>query len=132
MIAFGSFNHISNGGIKQPNLGMNWPTVGIGFDYNFNPLTLKPIKKTKISGKEKTTSWKFEFMESLKVHDKTANYDEKVCFIYGFSVYANRRISKYSALNAGLEWVSDGYIKEGFERAGIEMDHRKAAFLNWP
>lgn len=129
IIAFGSFNHISNGGIKQPNLGMNYPTVGIGIDYNFNPATLGAIPKTKIKDEEKITRWKFEFMESLKVQNKTTEFDEKACFIYGFSVYANRRISKYSALNAGLEWVSDGYIKEGLKRAGIEMDHRKAAFL---
>lgn len=129
MIAFGSYNHISNGGIKQPNLGMNYPTVGIGFDYNFLPTSLSAIPKTKISDSEKITRWKFEFMESLKVQNKTAEFDEKACFIYGFSVYANRRISKYSALNAGLEWVSDGYIKEGLRRAGIDMDHRKAAFL---
>jgi len=129
MIAFGSYNHISNGGIKQPNKGMNYPTAGIGFDYNFMPVAFKPVPKTQISDKEKITLWKFEFLESLKVQAKTTEFDEKACFIYGFSVFADHRIGKHSALNAGLEWVSDGYIKEGLKRAGIEMDHRKAAFL---
>ncbi|NJO90852.1 MAG: acyloxyacyl hydrolase [Chloroflexia bacterium] len=39
------YNHISNGGIKQPNYGMNFPTLTFGADYHFNPIDLKPIVK---------------------------------------------------------------------------------------
>ncbi len=31
----GNFHHVSNGGIKEPNLGMNFPSVNVGLDYNF-------------------------------------------------------------------------------------------------
>ena len=27
------YNHISNGGIRQPNKGINWPTIGLGMAY---------------------------------------------------------------------------------------------------
>ncbi len=32
------FNHISNGGIKNPNLGINFPSASLGIEYNVNPL----------------------------------------------------------------------------------------------
>ncbi len=31
-----NYNHISNGGIKQPNTGMNFPTLNAGFDYSLS------------------------------------------------------------------------------------------------
>jgi len=33
-VAF-NFNHISNGGLTQPNVGMNFPTLNAGMDYSF-------------------------------------------------------------------------------------------------
>lgn len=38
---FANFNHISNGGLKNPNRGINFATIGAGIDYNLNPLPFK-------------------------------------------------------------------------------------------
>jgi hypothetical protein len=32
-----NYNHISNGGMKSPNKGMNFPTFNLGLQYAFNP-----------------------------------------------------------------------------------------------
>ncbi len=37
----GNYNHISNGGVKNPNKGLNWPTAHFGVDYSFNPVPLR-------------------------------------------------------------------------------------------
>jgi hypothetical protein len=42
------YNHISNGGQKQPNRGMNFPTIGLGINYTPKPFsfpTYTPEKK---------------------------------------------------------------------------------------
>jgi len=33
ILAYAKYNHISNGGVKQPNYGMNFPTFGVGLGY---------------------------------------------------------------------------------------------------
>jgi hypothetical protein len=33
----GNFNHISNGGLREPNSGINYPTLGIAGEYAFAP-----------------------------------------------------------------------------------------------
>ena len=35
-----SYNHISNGGTRQPNRGMNYPTLGLGLTYTPRPLPI--------------------------------------------------------------------------------------------
>lgn len=34
------YNHISNGGIKEPNKGVNWPAATLHVYYAFNPTPL--------------------------------------------------------------------------------------------
>jgi len=36
------YNHISNGGLQQPNKGMNFPTLNLGVEYMLNPETIRP------------------------------------------------------------------------------------------
>ncbi|AMS27428.1 hypothetical protein AEM51_10770 [Bacteroidetes bacterium UKL13-3] len=47
---YGQYNHISNVGIKDPNKGVNWPTLSVGVDYVFKPVSppqraVKPFMK---------------------------------------------------------------------------------------
>ncbi len=43
------FNHISNGGIKEPNKGVNWPTMALGASYYLQPVVSRN-ESGKISG----------------------------------------------------------------------------------
>jgi len=121
------YNHISNGGFKQPNYGMNFPTLTVGIDYHFSPIELKPITKEKIDSKEKIWKLKAEALTSIKVQNKTDEYEESAHFAFGFAAFANKRVSKFSALNFGLEFIADGYIKEEIRRAGLDTDYKRGA-----
>ncbi len=121
------YNHISNGGLKQPNYGMNFPTLTIGADYHFNPIDLGPIVKEKLDPAKKVWKLKGEVLSSIKVQNKTDIFDEKACFAYGFSVFANKRIAKFSALNFGAEFIDDRYIEEEIRRFGLDTDYKRAA-----
>jgi len=37
-----SYQHISNGGIKQPNLGINYPVIALGIEHTFNAYAIPP------------------------------------------------------------------------------------------
>ena len=43
-----NYNHISNGGLKEPNKGINYPTIGIGMDYTPNPIQIPKREKKEI------------------------------------------------------------------------------------
>ena len=121
------YNHISNGGFKQPNYGMNFPTLTIGADFHFNPIELKPIIKEKIDSDEKNWKLKAEALTSIKVQNATDEHEETAHFAWGIAFFANKRVSKFSALNFGLEHIADGYVKEEIRRAGLDMDYKRAA-----
>jgi hypothetical protein len=121
------YNHISNGGIKQPNYGMNFPTLTIGADFHLNPINLQPIQKTKINKSEKIWQIRLELLASVKVREKTEEFKEKACFVYGISSLTNKRLTKFSAINFGLELIADTYDKEGLIRAGVVSDYKRAA-----
>lgn len=121
------YNHISNGGIKQPNYGMNFPTLTIGADYHFNPVELKPIIKEKLDAAKKIWKLKVETLASIKVQNKTEDFEEKAFFAHGMTAFANKRIGKFSALNFGTEFFNDSYVKEEISRAGLDEDHKRAA-----
>lgn len=48
-------NHNSNGGIKDPNKGLNFPSLSLGFDYTPKP---EPILKRERTGLSKSTAGK--------------------------------------------------------------------------
>lgn len=39
------YNHFSNGGIREPNKGINWPSVNLGVEYYLKDYTFKDRKK---------------------------------------------------------------------------------------
>jgi hypothetical protein len=106
---------------------MNYPTFTIGIDYHFEPIELKQFKKEKLDPGKKIWKFNLEVLTSIKVQNKTDEFEEKACFAYGFSTFANKRLSKFSALNFGLEFVADYYVKEQIKRTGLTSDFKRAA-----
>ncbi|NJO90851.1 MAG: hypothetical protein HC831_19220 [Chloroflexia bacterium] len=70
---------------------------------------------------------KVEALSSIKVQNKTPEFEEKACFAYGVAIFANKRITKFSALNFGAEFIDDKYVKEEINRAGLDTDQKRAA-----
>ncbi|MCD4746415.1 MAG: acyloxyacyl hydrolase, partial [Bacteroidales bacterium] len=105
-----NYNHISNGGIKQPNKGLNFPSFSLGLDYNLNPVEFKDRNKTYLKN--------FQFNKKRRVDlglifgYKGIYEDNNIYFIKGIYINVSQPISRLSALSAGLEWISDGAEKE--------------------
>ncbi|MCW3786114.1 acyloxyacyl hydrolase [Plebeiibacterium sediminum] len=54
--ASGSFRHVSNGGVKQPNLGVNYIAYGLGVEYILQKYNVNPVNTIKANKeKEKRT-----------------------------------------------------------------------------
>jgi len=126
-----NFNHISNGGIKNPNKGINFPTMGFGIDYNLRPMPYeKRVKNDSIDLHPK--KWRFDVVAfatgktEIKGH---AHYP-----VYGLYGNVSRVIARLSALSLGLEGTVDLADKREIERLelmenGKYIDHKYAAAL---
>ncbi|MFC2115021.1 acyloxyacyl hydrolase [Bacteroidota bacterium] len=130
-VAF-NYNHISNGGLKEPNVGMNFPTLNAGFDYSFTEVGF-PVR-TKDTMRVLYTD-KFWFDAYLLGTVKNAEKGEDYSYpVFGAGIYYNYLVGRIFALNAGTEWVSDYSVKEKIRRLYINdpeaaPDHNRAAVL---
>ncbi|MBN4081762.1 acyloxyacyl hydrolase [bacterium AH-315-C07] len=105
----GYYNHISNGAVKNPNAGINFPTASIGIDY-----LPRQIKKQHFPQKEldelHPKRWKYQL--SILTSAKKASQENQNNFIIGLTGSISRILAKMSAVNAGIEWISDNDIRE--------------------
>lgn len=120
------YNHISNGGIKQPNKGINFPTASIGLEYLINPYDFKARPKT---------DWRTLHTDRFRV--KTAffgtaktlnNEDSRRYAIVGLTGYGSYIIGRMSALTAGVEWVADFAQRQRLRNQSLDNDFNKGSF----
>lgn len=124
----GTYNHISNGGIKQPNYGMNFPTFSIGIMYF--PQSIPDFTSgyiPEISDRRAKFYFLFQLLSSYRVLDKTDNYPEKGVFATGFHFRVARQLKSFYALNAGTELINDMGIREILRREDRGIDHKRMA-----
>jgi hypothetical protein len=94
------YNHISNGGQKQPNRGMNFPTLGVGVNY-----TPKPISFPSYAA-EKTERKRHYYIEAFGTF-RDNPLEEGRLPLLGISLGAYQRIGPIQGLGLGFESLSD-------------------------
>ncbi|MGE0089014.1 MAG: acyloxyacyl hydrolase [Bacteroidales bacterium] len=127
LLAFAKYNHISNGGIKSPNYGMNFPTFGVGINYTYKgKFGFPEAKKQKFD-----PGWFYEtnVFGTVKKIEKDSLYSEATNLIIGFYGLAGRTISKLNGISVGFEYINDGAAKEKIERRNLNTDHQQVSFL---
>jgi hypothetical protein len=124
----GNYNHISNGGIKQPNYGMNFPTLSAGIESFREPVPAlsKEYSRNREVGR-KTISLVIQALTAYKVVDKTDLFPEKATFTFGLHSRVERQLTNFYSLNVGAEFIWDGGIKESIRRENIGVDYRRFA-----
>ncbi len=124
-----SYNHISNGGTRQPNRGMNFPTIGIGLTYGLNSSPLpNPRQWTKPAFTTRFTMRLMPFA-SVRTLPRTNVFPEKATWLWGLTGTAGYRLNRFNALSGGLEVVHDGFVREQARRDGLRPDAWQLALL---
>ncbi len=122
-----SYNHISNGGVKYPNKGINYPSIILGLDYY-----IKPAKYTQFP----STDWREEatkrkrndillFLASTSLEPNETERYTVFGLFYNFSC----RVGRIDALNTGFEWVLDASLKEKISRDSLGKDYQRGSIL---
>jgi hypothetical protein len=125
----GNYNHISNGGMNEPNTGINYPTFSLGLDYYLHQqIAFTPFFQDDWKSNTDEKSWifvhAFASAKQLSGSDKKNRYP-----IFGLLTEYWYRVSRINALSAGLEIMSNHNHRKEIQRAGLQYDHKKAGLL---
>lgn len=95
-----NYNHISNGGQKQPNKGMNFPSLSIGVDrmINYKPLEPKPRE---LRDHDMAMEYYMGTFFSLRSSDREAESSNHP--LIGFMGGALQPLSGINGINGGVE-----------------------------
>jgi hypothetical protein len=118
----GNYNHISNGAMRIPNYGMNFPTVSAGLEY-FNKKIpelndhFSPLRNKKESGR-------YLVIQALTGYKVVYGVDT---WTFGLSTRYTWQIRTRYALNAGAEFIDDKGVKKMIEISEVEVDNKRFA-----
>lgn len=121
----GHYLHVSNGGLKDPNKGINWPSANLRLTYNLQPNTLPSYTKKQLLH-TKQNKFSASFFHSTKT---AAPGEKKRHFIYGLQTYFSRSVSTLHAFSFGGEFFIDHALQEKLKRNGLNKSHNRAGLL---
>lgn len=115
------YNHFSNGGIKEPNKGINWPSAALGVGYYFQqPEFIDRVKKNWRDYQKPESRFDITFFMAFK---------EPVSKLYMFSpgleLKYSRQVSRINALTGGTELMADNFASYDMDQAQIDESHFK-------
>jgi hypothetical protein len=113
-----SMNHNSNAALTEPNGGINYPAISIGFDYTFNPVEIKPrihpdpyISKAKAQRMDIGLFWG---ISSMPYSDRTQ------VPMFGVNFLRSWQVMRFGAVTAGAEVEMNGRARIRSLRGTIE------------
>lgn len=122
-----NFQHISNGGLREPNKGVNWPAVGLHLIKYNKPLTLYR------GSRQKDDSWRsLPWRKDVAVFgiakrwiDENAN--TKRLPVFGVMTQIGKQVGSINVVNAGLEWSYDGTTDKSLTADSLSGSPHKLA-----
>jgi hypothetical protein len=118
----GSYNHISNGAIKVPNYGMNFPTLLLGIEHYQKPLPR--LVKVYSPGRNNKVPDQYLIVQTITGYKIV--YGEPV-YAFGLNTRFTRQLRSHYALNAGAEIILDGGVKRLIKIENKELDYKRVA-----
>jgi len=104
------YNHISNGGVKEPNKGVNWPAATLHVYYAFNPSSFPQENSNSKKDYRKKPIRKDIFIYASQ---------KTIYLIAGGGVNISKQISGMNAINVGAEAITDYALKKRMYEQGI-------------
>jgi hypothetical protein len=101
-----NYQHISNGGVKEPNKGINWITASLSAIYTPSPLDIPARPRSPFNAQTpvEIETWALFSSKTARVGEKKRH------LIVGIGGQASKQVSRLSALTAGAEITHDASI----------------------
>lgn len=129
-----NYNHISNGGYSEPNLGMNFPSISLGADYSFKDIRFNPMEHT-LPSRSLSRKHRVGIHAGLSAKPVESGLREKRYPVYVLGANYSYAIARILALNGGVEWMSDRSVYHSLRKSGTVNgngkypDHSQAGVL---
>lgn len=112
----GYYNHISNAGSRQPNQGLNVPTLAIGLAYLPSPISYPNARHWRSSEPNRRWMARALLLGSIRVLPKTDKYPEMALPMYSLNLVGGYHLSRSHVLSGGIELADDHYFREQLRR----------------
>jgi hypothetical protein len=127
--ASANYQHVSNGGLRQPNKGINWPTAGLAVSYQ---KTSRPFYTGgRINEKFwKPYAWQWEaglFGLPRKAVDENGN--RRRMLLAGLVLQASKQIGRVNAFTLGMEVYRDAELQAKLKKDSIHASPVKSGIL---
>lgn len=123
-----SYYHISNGGIRQPNLGMNFPMLTFGIDHVLRPPD-GPLPSYSKPELDRNARFYSKLIWTNKTTEKDGEWVESQDPVLGFEVGILKPIGLTHGLSLGFEVLSDNSWKERGKREMMDYSPLSASIL---
>lgn len=124
-----NYNHESNGGMRQPNSGINWPTAGLALIYQPNSSAYYTGARVKDKfWKNNSIRWDIGlFGTARRVLDQQGN--SKRLPLLGVSFQAGKQVGRINELTMGTEIFHDWALQYELKKDSIAASPVKAGLL---
>lgn len=123
------YRHISNAGIKQPNQGINIPTLVIGVAYGPKAALMPDASGWFRVGPSKRWFGRVMALGSVRVYPADDKLPETPRAMVGINLLAGYRFTQSHAISTGWEIIDDGYMHEQMMRANYSGVTQQATWL---
>ncbi|WMN10837.1 acyloxyacyl hydrolase [Marivirga salinae] len=124
-----NYQHISNGGIRQPNKGINWPTAGISI--NYQPNTRPWYTGTQTNEKywrNYTARYDITLLTSMsRGYNQAGNRQRYLAG--GLAIQAGKQVGRLSMLTMGAEFYYDDKLQYRLRKEELDASPVKAGLL---
>lgn len=127
--ASANFNHESNGGLRQPNKGINWPTAGIALSYQHK-------SRLYYSGMHSIEAFRINpsirydigiFGIAKRALDENGN--SRRLPLIGLSLQGSKQVGRINAITAGIEVFRDATLDSRLKNDSVNASPLRAGIL---
>jgi hypothetical protein len=116
-----AYHHISNGGKRQPNKGMNFPTLGAGVDYSLKHFAIP--RRAKIPLVDRSLHFYGGLFYNTRSVDESNFESGKRKIVIGLQAGFYKPLARMHALGLGFEASHDSALKTQALQENLTFDH---------
>ena len=127
--ASANYQHISNGGLRQPNKGINWPTAGLAVSYQ------KMSRPYYADARKKENYWKNDALRwdagLFGIARRALDEDgtNRRMPLVGLVLQTSKQVGRINALTLGMELYRDDKLLMKLKRDSLKASPFKAGIL---
>lgn len=124
-----NYQHESNGGLKEPNKGINWPTAGLAVNYLPRPRPYyRGLRQKDKFWRGLPVRWDAGVFGIAKRVVDVEGKSRRLLLIGG-SFQGSKQVGRINALTAGVEVFRDGALRYQIKRDSLDASAIRAGLL---